>query len=125
MSGGSSEQSAFTLERHRIDNVTESMYYIPNFISNDEETAILQKVTRRDIVAALMYYCLPTSTDPAKQVGDTHTPTAPSSAYPTDSEQHPALVTDACVAYKPSCGPHTQSRCLRGCTTWNQSLPNQ
>lgn len=52
MESASQSVRAGTLDQHRVASIPESMYYIPDFITEDEEAHILSRVCRNSVISA-------------------------------------------------------------------------
>jgi hypothetical protein len=92
------------LQRQQIPDLPSKMFYIPNFISEEEEQRVLEKVDLKIITMNFHLYCLTRILDPCEPLDFSQTPSPPSHPCPAHSEQHSArLNQDASLAHQPHC----------------------
>jgi hypothetical protein len=94
------EISPKMLQQQQIPGLPPSMFYIPNFISDDEEQRILEKVESALTCFACVPRKLTQSPDTRKSLDLPQTPSPASYSSPTHCEQHPPrLVENATLAH--------------------------
>jgi hypothetical protein len=82
------EDSPNMLQQQQISDMPRSMFYIPNFISEDEEQRILEKVCLSPSHRLPNQSNLTQSTDPHQPLDIPQTPPPPSHPSPTHRKQY-------------------------------------
>jgi hypothetical protein len=105
--------SSEVLQRQQIPDLPPKMFYIPNFIAEDEEQRILEKVKldlqhENYIICSTCLMCI---TDPCQPLDLSHTPPPAINSCSTHSKQYPSrLDKDATLADQ----PHRRSYIVSG-----------
>ena len=100
------------LQQRQIPDLPPNMFYIPNFITEDEEQRILDKVrTIKQKRSSVTYStCLMYITDSRQPLDLPHTPPPAINPCSTHSKQHSSrLVKNATLADQPRCRSHIVS----------------
>lgn len=115
------------LQQHQIPDLPPKMFYIPNFINEDEEQRILEKVRPNNSIYS---FCI---LAPSNAISDTrkpldipHPPPPSTNSCPTHRKQHsPRLVEDASLVDHSCSRTYTGSGHLQGRPSRHQPLSHQ
>ena len=114
------------LQQQRIPDLPPSMYYIPDFITGDEEQRMLDKVGSNGVVFKEIHQMTNQTSDTSQSMDFPHPPPSPSHTRSAHCKQYTSrLFKIATLAHKPGSRPYHSSGSLRRRTARSQSLLDQ
>ena len=114
------------LQQQQIPGLPPSMFYIPNFITEDEEQRILEKVYQTPSPNIPVPSDLTNPPDPRQPMDIPQTPPPPSYPSPAHRKQHSSrLDKNATLAHDTRRRSDLLSGRLRRSTSWHQPLSHQ